>query len=303
MSARDPRSGFTIAELLVTLVLLGIVCGAVVATLQRQQRFYRDAADVIDTRQQVRQAIALVPAELRGISTIGGDILAMSDSALDIRANVGSAVVCAHSVGEIAIPPVARDTGSALTSFISRPVVGDLAIVFDDSAPGVAGDRWHTHTIARVDSTTDRCSMLADAGNGTSAYGYTFTVAPNLSSTLRDGAPVRFARRSNYTIYRSSSDGRWWLGYRECAGDGSSCGGIQPVSGPYRPYAPNDTLESGISFVYRDSIGRTTSTSTAVARIEMFAIGETRGAIARQGAPPAARREVMKVTVAIRNRR
>ena len=294
-------SGMSLAELLVALVLLAAVSAAIMRTLRGQQRFYRDAADVLSTRRHVREAVSVIPAAVRGISPIGGDILAMSDSALDFRATIGSAVVCTHDTNDIVIPPVAAGTEASLTTFLMRPVIGDLAFVFDDSAAGVAGDRWQTLTIVGIDSTPGDCTGLP-ARVAVAPYRYRFTLSPDLSRTIVDGAPIRFARRSKYGIYRSPSDGLWWLGYRDCAGDGSSCGSTQPVSGPYRPFAAHDTVSSGISFVFRDSTGAITATPKAVARIDVFATSETAGAVEQTAEPAAIRREATKVTIGIRNR-
>ena len=57
----------------------------IVTVLLRQQRFYGGATDVIATRQQIRQIAALLPSDLRGISSVGGDIYTMSDSSIEFR--------------------------------------------------------------------------------------------------------------------------------------------------------------------------------------------------------------------------
>src|ERR1700694_5804348 len=157
---RHRSPGMTLVEVLIALVLLATVCTAIMKTLRGQQRFYRDAADVLFTRNHVRQAVTLVRLSVRGISPIAGDIVAMSDSALDIRANIGSAIVCTHGMSDVVIPTVATGKEASLTNFLMRPSVGDLVFVFDDSTPGVAGDRWQTLTIVGIDSTPGDCAGL-----------------------------------------------------------------------------------------------------------------------------------------------
>ena len=73
------RAGFTLIELLISMVLMGLVSAAIVKLLLRQQRFYNSATDLIQTRQQIRQAAGMLPSDLRGISSVGADISAMSD--------------------------------------------------------------------------------------------------------------------------------------------------------------------------------------------------------------------------------
>jgi prepilin-type N-terminal cleavage/methylation domain-containing protein len=301
MSTRN-RGGFSLIEIMVALVLLGIVCGGIMTVIMRQQTFYRSATDVIDTRQQIRQATTVVPVDLRGVSSVGGDIIAMSDSALDVRGNIGSGLLCSHTATTITIPPENLFAGRAFTSFLTRPQLNDVAIVFNDSTPGNQDDTWQIVTITGIDSTLAGCTSFTDVANDATKYRFVYTVSPALSPLIVNGAPIRFARRSKYALYQSATDQLWWLGYRECRGDGSGCAAIQPVSGPYRSYVPNDTINSGISFVYRDLANNVTNVPVNVARIELFVHGETQGLVSLGGGTLAKYRDYQKVTIAIRNR-
>lgn len=301
MSTRN-RGGFSLAEIMVALVLLGIVCGGIMTVIMRQQTFYRSATDVIDTRQQIRQATTVIPVDLRGVSSVGGDIIAMSDSALDVRSNIGSGILCSHNATQITIPPENLANGKAFTSFLTKPQVNDVAIIFNDSTPGNQDDTWQIVSITGIDSTLAGCAAFTSGSVDATKYRYVYNVTPNLSSLIVDGAPVRFARRAKYATYQSPSDNLWWLGYRECRGDGSGCAAIQPVSGPYRPYVPNDTVNSGISFVYRDVANAVTNVPTNVARIELFVHGQTQAPVSLGGGTAAVYKDYQKVTIAIRNR-
>ena len=59
------RAGFTLVELVITLVLVSFVAGAIVKLLLRQQRFYNSTTELIQTRQQIRQAAAMLPSDTR----------------------------------------------------------------------------------------------------------------------------------------------------------------------------------------------------------------------------------------------
>ena len=301
MSTRN-RSGFSMVEIMVALVLLGIVCGGIMTVVMRQQTFYRSATDVIDTRQQIRQATSVIPVDLRGVSSVGGDILAMSDSALEVRSNIGSGILCAHTPSQITIPPQNLSLGRAFTSFLNKPQVGDVAIVFNDSTPGNQDDTWQIVSITRLDSTLAGCATFTDPVGDATKYRYVYDVSPNLSTLIVNGAPIRFAKRAKYATYKSATDNLWWLGYRECRGDGTGCSALQPVSGPYRPYVANDTINSGISFVYRDVSNAKTAVPANVARIELFVHGQTQGAVSLGGGKATPYRDYQKVTIAIRNR-
>ena len=296
------RRGLSLVEIMVALVVLGIVATGIMTVVMRQQQFYRSATEVIDTRSQIRQAASVVPVDVRGVSSVGGDILNMSDSSLDVRGNIGSALVCSHTPNSITIPPLNLANGRYFTTFLTRPKVNDVLLIFDELTPGNQDDDWVPYTIASIDSANSGCTNFTDAtlDNGKFRYVYTFTT--NLSPTIVDGAPLRMARGVKYSIYKSPSDGLWWMGYRECRGNGSNCDAVQPVSGPYKPYVPNDTINSGVSFVYRDSTGAITTNKANVARVELFIHGQTQGSVALGGGKQKPYSDYMKVTIALRNR-
>ncbi|NUQ20673.1 MAG: type II secretion system protein [Gemmatimonadaceae bacterium] len=305
--SRGERRGLSLPEMMVTLVLLGIVAGGIMTIVMRQQQFYRSATEVIDTRQQIRQAVAVVPVDVRGVSSVGSDILEMTDSSLFVRGNIGSAVMCSHtnsgSGSTITIPPTDLSGGKYFTTFLTRPKLNDVVLIFDDKAPGNQDDDWVPYTISGIDSTLVGCTSFTDAVNDATRYRYTYALSTQLSATIIDGAPIRFARQVKYSLYQSPSDALWWMGYRECRGNGSSCTAIQPVAGPYRQYAAGDTLNSGLSFVYRDSTGVPTTTPTMVARVELFVRGKTQSPVALGGGKTSAvYRDYQKVTIALRNR-
>jgi len=297
------RRGFSLTEIMVALVLLGIVATGIMTVVMRQQQFYRSATEVIDTRSQIRQAAAVVPVDIRGVSSIGGDILAMSDSSLDVRGNIGSGIVCSHTGNSITIPPVDLAKGRYFTTFLTRPKVHDVLLIFDDVGPGNQDDDWFPYTITSIDSTTAGCTSFTDVTLDAGKYRYIYNFTPALTATTVDGAPLRMARGVKYSIYKSATDGLWWMGYRECRGDNSTCDAVQPVSGPYKPYVANDTINSGVSFVYRDSTGLVTATPANVARVELFIHGQTQGAVALGGGKAKPYSDYMKVTIALRNRR
>lgn len=309
---RGRRAGITLIEIMVALVLLSIVAGGIMSVVMRQQRFYQSATEVIDTRAQIRQAASVVPVDVRGISSVDGDIVEMTDSSLEVRGNIGSAVLCSRAAAGgsavITVTPMNLARGRVFTAFLARPKVNDLALVFNDSLPGTQDDTWNTYTITAIDSTTVGCPQFTDATLDAGKYRYTYTLAgPTASLTvvpamIVDGAPIRFVRRVRYALYQSAADRKWWLGYRECRGNGTECGAVQPVSGPYRPYVASDTLNSGLAFVYRDSTGAVTAAPANVARIDLFVNGETQAPVSLGGNRAAEPyRDYQRVSIAIRN--
>src|SRR5207244_12401992 len=154
-AAPSRRAGFTLIELVIALVLMSLIGSAIVSLLLRQQRFYNSTSDLIQTRQQIRQAAAMLPSDLRGISSIGGDIYFMTDSALEFRSVFGSSVVCSNIGGKLSTGPRALARGSNMTTWVRPPLVGDsIAVCSDGLSPTVADDGWLRYQITALPQVT-----------------------------------------------------------------------------------------------------------------------------------------------------
>lgn len=306
----NPREGFTLAEMIVALVLFALVGGALMAVIARQQRYYRSASELIETRSQIRQAISILPTELRGIYPRGGDVYAWSDSAIEIRANIGSAVLCVRTNSTtIILVPATLASGDRLAAWLTQPQVNDSLLVYDDgSEVGNADDVWRAHRVSAIVSlpggcpTTTGLTAVADAA----APALQLTISPALTQTVLPGVPIRFFRRTRYRLYRAS-DNRWYLGAFDCIeGRAPQCATTQPVSGPYRRYS-TAAGASGLSFLYFDQAGAVltpgVSNPADIARIDVVARGETRAQGSLTGNPARApMRDSLRFVVGLRNR-
>jgi prepilin-type N-terminal cleavage/methylation domain-containing protein len=298
------REGFTLPELMIGMVLTGIVMATLITVIVRQQRFYRSATEVIDTRSQTRQAINLLPNDLRMLSSALGDIREMRDSSVDINATVGTGVACRIGLASITLPPMDAVNGP-FTSWTSPPRVGDAAHVFIDTL-----GTFRTHEITAVDSNTVQCpgapflDPALDAGKW--RYQLVLTPAPNATDQVV-GAPVRITRRVRYSLYQSPVDRQWYLGYRDqtaaVTGLNPVLNAIQPVSGPYRPYATDAT--SGLRFFYFTATGAQTAVPAQVARIDVAVRAKTLGQIQIAGMRTESdkrRAHTDSLSIALRNR-
>lgn len=88
---REPR-GYTLAEMLVAMVLAGIVGGSVLGVLLRQNSFYRQANDLVYAEQSLRAGLDLMASELRMASP--RDLLAAEPDSVSVRFDVWRGVVC-----------------------------------------------------------------------------------------------------------------------------------------------------------------------------------------------------------------
>src|SRR5207237_6623395 len=89
------RRGFTLIELMIALVLLGIVSTAVYKVLVNNQRLYTAQTQTIDLQQNIRAAAAILPAEFRELDAADGDITAMGPDSIRMRAMRQLSFLCA----------------------------------------------------------------------------------------------------------------------------------------------------------------------------------------------------------------
>lgn len=296
------RKGFTLLEVLVISVLTVIVLAGLITTLMRQQRFYRGTAELIDTRSQIRQAAGILPFDIRGMSTAGGDLLKMSDTSMVFRATIGASVVCLKvDATTLMLPPVTLANGNTLTSWSLEPGPGDTAFVYDDGAgSGATDDQWRAYQVQTAPSAVlGGCpletgfTIAADA----TTPSYSLALTSNISASVVQGAPVRFVRTTHYSLYQAA-DGNWYLGY--CSPT-CGAGGPQPVAGPLLPYGGGAT--PGVRFTYLAEDGTVTVTPSKVAQVSIMVRGETRGEVTISGTGQRVIGDSLRFTVGIRNRR
>jgi hypothetical protein len=291
------RSGVTIAELAVVLALTGLLGSAIGITLLRQQRFYRGTAELLHAREGVRDAVELLSTDIRGMS-VADTVRLLADSAIEFFAHIGSSVVCHTADGmTTGLPGSSPARGNALTSFLTQPDTGDLAVFHRDSLEG--SSEWERHRIIGFAARPLAVTCPSSDATGT---GFLVELSTPLSSHVKAGAPVRFVRRGRYSLYRAL-DGRWYLGYRRCNAVGATCGAIQPLSGPYRDY--NSVAGyTGLLFEYFDGSGNRLppgSSPLTIARVNISARAESRHRITvgNRVSSPA---DSATVAIAIRNR-
>jgi type II secretory pathway pseudopilin PulG len=306
--ARGPaRCGVTLAELVVVLAMLGLVGSTIGLSLVRQQRFYRGASELLRSREGVRDAMELLSTDIRGMS-VADTVRLLADSAIEFFANVGSSLVCDGQGGtSVGLPGLSPRRANALSSFLTQPDTGDIAVFHRDSIEGAS--EWEAHRISRLAARPIATTCPASSRFGSQAVvavdgaGFLLEVATPLSSHVGAGAPVRFIRRGRYSLYRAS-DGSWYLGYRRCnAVAPSTCGAIQPLSGPYRAYSSNSGA-TGLLFEYFDRAGvplESGASPLGLARIDITARAEGGQQIEVDGRPRM-RSDSATITVAIRNR-
>jgi hypothetical protein len=274
-------AGFTTVELMVALVIGGIVLAAIGVVLRRQQRFYATAAVLVEQRVALRDVTGILPGELRAVSPAGGDVLAFSDSALELRATIGTAIACDTVPGGGALAlAAASGRRASLSSFTTAPQSGDVALVYAGGATDRADDdRWIPLGVADVVSNPAVCvgSPFVPTDASGPPLVIRFAGGSRVSASVGPGAFVRVLRRVRYRFYRAST-GDWYLGYSEWSGVGFTV--VQPVSGPFAAYSSRGA--SGVSLRYVDENGAAVvdpADAARIARVRVAARGVVRGSL------------------------
>ena len=297
-SRRSARAGVSLAELLVVLVILGLVGSVIMRVVLRQQRFYASAAEITSTRADLRDLATALPSDLRAVSSVGGDIYAMSDSSIDFRLTTGISTVCQLGAGFVVIPPATLASRSGVTSWTSAPVSGDSVLIYDEGATtSISDDAWRAYkiTAAPVAASCPTATLFTST-SAEAAAGIKLTLSAALPASSPQGSAMMFFRHAHYGLFVTTS-GKTMLGYYDCPG--SVCGSMTPMGGPFLPYAATG---SGVQFTYRDSTGVVTATPANVARIDVSVRAQTAAPVALAGGARSYVRDSLNFTVSLRNR-
>lgn len=293
------RSGVTLIELMVTLVVGGLALSLIAAISIREQRITADLADRSATISQLGDASAILPVDLRSLSSIAGDIREARDTSLEIRATIASAVVCDTAGSNIILAP-AMDGATTYSSFLNPPAVGDTAWILSRVD---TSESWRPHRIddvrtAPAGSCRPPGPLLTDSALGRARVELRLdtAVAPII------GTPMRITRPLRYSLYRGS-DGQWYLGQRDWNTTNLRFNTIQPIAGPFLPPS------SGLVFKYVDTgshpIATPVANTRSIAMIHIDLRAATRGLqrALKSGRSPSRYVDSMGVWLLLRNRR
>ena len=279
------RSGFTLTELMIVVVLVGVIGTALTLLLMRQQRFHRAVVSITDSRARMRDVSTILPTDLRSISTAADDILDFSSTAIQFRAFVGTSVVCSwKSLRVVELPPRLLASGNVLSAWINPPAPGDIAFLYNDGdRDGNFDDDWNRHSIADTTSSTDASwcassltpAFTTAADNG--ARRYRITLGQDADTTrISEGGVIRFAREVRYSAYQAA-DNQWYVGYQTCTPNANPalpgvCGTTELLAGPIKP-ATSDTTTSGLFFVMYNKNGVRISSPASADTIARVSVG------------------------------
>jgi prepilin-type N-terminal cleavage/methylation domain-containing protein len=131
---RVRSNGFTLVEILITVVVAGVLGAALMGLVLGQQRFYGHSDDTIIAQQNIRAAMDLMATELRMASPT--DVMVARSDSVVVRSDILRAVVCGVTGGDEAtvfvydsvtsanLPPAFRGTAYS-GAYDSTFVYGD----------------------------------------------------------------------------------------------------------------------------------------------------------------------------------
>jgi prepilin-type N-terminal cleavage/methylation domain-containing protein len=296
--SRSPR-GFTIIELLVALVLLGLVSTAIYRVLVNNQRLYMAQTQRIDLSQNIRAANTILSAEFRELDAFDGDIAAMTASSLDLRAMRWLSFVCVAPV--LDGNPAGRQMiirGNAVGTpmfFGSRYIneTRDSLLIYLDGSQVTRLDDYYVPARLAATPGNQQCPAVGaiPAQPGTRVlFDGNFLPGSNIPGAITVGAPVRGFERVRYALYQPSGDTSWYIGFQPAGQT------MQPLIGP--------VLANGLTFQYFNAAGAVTAIRTQVARIDVTVRARTQAPVRTGGqAPQRAIVDSITFSVALRNNR
>ena len=275
------RRGFTLVEVLLALVIMGVVTGALYRLLNTNQRLALAQAEQVSLQSNVRTGSLIVPSELRELNTWQGgaadrnDVSVAQPNNITYRAGRGMGFLCQGAAAGatqlilrqsnwtgIRPPDAARD---------------DLHIFIDGDPYDDNDDGWSQLNLTGVAS--------GNACGGALSWAL---AVPAIPAAVPANTPVRLYEVMQLKLYADPA-GEWWLG-AQSALDLAPV----PVLGPL--------TANGFQLQYLDSTGVATADLTAINSVRLTVRGLTDAPVRTGGQAPVARNQEALVTqVLLRN--
>jgi prepilin-type N-terminal cleavage/methylation domain-containing protein len=272
------RRGFTLIEIMVSLVVLLIVSAAVYRLLITTQRVSRAQSEWVSLQSNVRTGSLVVPNELREASTVEGgstdqnDLFVTQADNVTYRAMRGLGYVCQ-------VPPAAGTELRIATQSYSgyRAPAGDgrdsLMLFLERNENKSGDDAWAPLRITGLATNANAC--------GAGVPGYIFTIAPAAGTaaaveiaagSIPVNTPVRIYEVMELRLYQDN--GRSWLGAHSMSAPNNEV--IQPVLGPL-------TDGNGLVLEYHDQNDNITADRTRIKSVKVTIRGISDEAINEGG--------------------
>ena len=260
------RHGFTLIELMIALVLLGIVGGVTFQMLINTQRLSTAQAERMSLQSAVRTGALVVPSELReiGINAAGvSDLLQIGTDSVTYRAMRGVGFTCSVTGTQVKLINSFALPFNSLRGV--TPGRDSLLIYVDNDPTTLADDQWVKTRITAVATST--CGATAAIALTTDDF-TGFITSGSIAGAIV-GGPVRTFEVMRLKLY--TLDGQSWLGAQSLSASES----VQPALGPL--------TANGFELAYYDVNGNVTTNVANVRSIQVTLRGVTERPIASGG--------------------
>ncbi|HSB53751.1 MAG TPA: prepilin-type N-terminal cleavage/methylation domain-containing protein [Gemmatimonadales bacterium] len=251
--SRARRWGFTLVEMLVAIVILGLVAASLNKIFNAQQRLAVAQVEQASVQATVRNASTIASTELWELSTSPAgvsDIVNFDATGLSYRAMRTLGLACQVSANEVRL----RD--SFLSQYRSIIPGQDALLIFVERNPQQSSDdSWLQLQITSV-SNGSSCG-----GSGAVRLGVSTIDSASLAGIITD-APIRTFEIMELRPVTVGT--QTWLGARSVSGGEAA---LQPVAGPVNA--------NGIRFTYLDSLGTVTTQADRIRSIRISLLGES----------------------------
>lgn len=288
MSHLRNRRAFTLAELIVAMVLFAVVGMSLFKVLLNSQRAFDTQAQSMDLQQNLRDAASLLPNELRELDAVDGDILGMSGDSITIRSMRQMGIMCSAPVLGTALPLNSK-------TFIVRPLVSavrpfavndSLLFYYEGNQSVRTDDAWVLGKLTAIGAT-----VVCPGETAATATTYTANLAnppANVAGNITNGSPVRGFQLVTYKKYLAP-DGKYYLAIVP-----NNVGTPLPIIGPLNG-------SGGLALSYYDKNGAVTAVRTSVAQIRIALRVETPKAVQLGRGQVAPASDAIDLAVTLRN--
>jgi prepilin-type N-terminal cleavage/methylation domain-containing protein len=282
------RRGFTFAEILVAMTLMGIVSVSIYKLLNNNQRLYQEQAARMDLNQNVRSAVSILPSELRELDASdpsGSDILAMTSWALTYNSPRNTYFLCSAPNAALQITVRAAPWFGMQALDINE----HLFMLFSENDPTVrSDDSW-----LRVNATARTNGTACPGGAASITLTLSGVTAAQLAG-VTTGAPLKGYKIVQVMRYVDAG-GKYWIGMTTQNKANLVWSTIEPIVGP--------VTVNGLQFAYYDANGNITNLAPRVARIALTLTGQTSERIRGPGGALQYGTSTVVAQVALRNNR
>jgi prepilin-type N-terminal cleavage/methylation domain-containing protein len=232
MSRPSPRSGFTIIELVLVVLVAGFIAVALYQVHAQHRRFNGWQQSRASSHDAMRVTSSMLAGDLRETVPGAGDIALVNADSLRVRSPAGFGFVCA----------VDADAGRiGLNRF-----VGGVPVDSGDSVLVYASTGW------RLAGVIDTPSPSLSCAHGSVSPQIELELSPASTENVPVGAPMRVFRSQSYHVV--SYDGQPWLVR-------SSVAGTEAIVGPLGV--------DGLRFRLLDELSNETTTLSDVQAVEI----------------------------------